>query len=337
MSKNIIDQNWPTNELEEVDNCPYCQSKERTLAYKDVQDKIFYCAPGKWNYWNCIECESLYLSPRPIVSSIGKAYDNYYTHVSAASFFQKIKTLFRNEYYSHEFKMDILPRINLPKPFGISLKVFKLFIKQPFELESLVKLEKGRLIDVGCGSGHMLKLAQQLGWDVTGIEIDPKAVAAARAQGLNVVQGDYRQLTSYREGFDCIICSHVLEHVHDPLELLELLENKLKKNGLLLLSVPNATSHMRTYFGKNWRGLEPPRHLAIPSTKNIFNKFPENNINLTTNYFTTYNESKLIEKQAAKINAYLKLKFLITKLNASLKFKRDPVLSDFLLIKYRKF
>lgn len=266
----IIDQPWSENELGYVDECPYCASKDRTLAYKDVQDWSFYCASGKWTYWDCCSCEALYLSPRPTEASIGKAYNSYYTHnLNAHSIKQKIKMQLRNECFSHWLNINITPRLYLPKLLGFLLAPFRYMINVPFELASLVVLPKGKLLDIGCGSGNMLKLAKQLGWDVTGLEIDPNAVKAAREQGLNVIEGGYHNLQQFSASFDCVICSHVLEHVHQPLALLDLLVKVLKPQGVLLLSLPNAKSHVRSKFGGSWRGLEAPRHLAIPALQQL--------------------------------------------------------------------
>jgi 2-polyprenyl-3-methyl-5-hydroxy-6-metoxy-1,4-benzoquinol methylase len=61
------------------------------------------------------------------------------------------------------------------------------------------------------------------------------------------------------------MCSHVLEHVHEPRDLLAKLKIAIKPGGVLLLTLPNALSPMRSHFGNNWRGLEAPRHISIPS------------------------------------------------------------------------
>lgn len=266
MQNSMIDQDWPENELELVSSCPYCASKERKLAYKDVQDWSFYSAPGKWTYWDCKNCDALYLSPRPIETSMGKAYASYYTHnTSSVSIKRKLKTKFKNEFLSHSFSIDIPPRLNLPKYLNFLLIPFKCYINVPFGLEQLLHLPKGKLLDVGCGSGASLHFAQQLGWNVTGLEIDSAAVKAARKLGLNVIEGDYKQLAQFNDSFDCIICSHVLEHVYYPLELLMLLQKSLRHGGVLLLSLPNSSSHVRKVFGENWRGLEAPRHVSIPA------------------------------------------------------------------------
>jgi 2-polyprenyl-3-methyl-5-hydroxy-6-metoxy-1,4-benzoquinol methylase len=140
---------------------------------------------------------------------------------------------------------------------------------EPFELAELHRLPRGRLIDVGCGNGLLLRLAQQLGWRATGLEIDPAAVKVAQSRGLDVLEGSYERLEEFHGSLDAIICSHVLEHVHDPQDMLLRLAGALKSGGTLLLSLPNATSLLREKFGNDWRGLEAPRHLTIPSMRQL--------------------------------------------------------------------
>ncbi len=135
----------------------------------------------------------------------------------------------------------------------------------PFGVSTLRKLLRGRLVDVGCGNGEMLQIADQLGWDCLGLELDAQAVLASKKNGLTVVEGSFEKLDNYPSHFDCIICSHVLEHVHDPIAALEKMKCALKPGGVLLLSCPNSMSKAGQYFGVHWRGLEAPRHIAIPS------------------------------------------------------------------------
>jgi SAM-dependent methyltransferase len=76
---------------------------------------------------------------------------------------------------------------------------------------------KGRILDVGCGNGSILKLAQDLGWDTKGVDFDSHGVETARRRGLSVRMG---RLTDqrYAEGsFDLVVMGHVIEHVHRPL------------------------------------------------------------------------------------------------------------------------
>jgi 2-polyprenyl-3-methyl-5-hydroxy-6-metoxy-1,4-benzoquinol methylase len=177
------------------------------------------------------------------------------------------KERLRNEHWSNRFQTSITPRLGLPWWASWTTAWLKPWIAEPFGLRQWAQLPKGLLLDVGCGNGDKLKLAGQLGWQARGIELDASAVRAAQAQGLQVEQGGYELLARYQGQADCVVCSHVLEHVHQPLYMLELLLASLKPRGVLLLSVPNATSFLLHHYGANWRGLEAPRHLAIPRSE----------------------------------------------------------------------
>lgn len=258
---------WPMDALEVVASCPYCGAMERTLAFGEVEDWAFGCALGLWQYWDCAQCHALYLQPRPTPASIGNAYSHYYTHAKTAGkprLLSALKQRVRNELWSQTWKVTIAPRLGLPYWLGWVVTWLKPFIAEPFGLRQWAQSPKGMLIDVGCGNGDKLSLAARLGWRTLGIEMDASAVQAAKAQGLNVEHGGYELLDRYQGQADCVVCSHVLEHVHQPLELLRLLLASLKPRGVLLLSAPNASSHLRRHYGKYWRGLEAPRHLAIP-------------------------------------------------------------------------
>jgi SAM-dependent methyltransferase len=119
------------------------------------------------------------------------------------------------------------------------------------------------LLDVGCGSGSFLQIAQSCGWTVMGVEPDPKAVAYGREQGLNIVQGSIELFEGQESMFDVITLSHVIEHVHDPVALLRSCHRLLKPNGQIWLETPNIDSLGHSRYGRDWHGLDPPRHLVL--------------------------------------------------------------------------
>lgn len=262
----VFEAAWPAQDLEEVPHCPCCGSSERSLAYSLVKDWAFGSAPGLWSYWSCRGCQGLYLSPRPTPASIGNAYSHYYTHDGDGKSgpLSAIKKRVRNEVWSNSLQTSLHPRLGLPKMLAWTTHWLRHWIAEPFGLRQWAQLPKGLLIDVGCGNGDKLRLAEQLGWRARGIELDAAAVKAAVVQGLQVEQGGFELLANYVGQVDCLVCSHVLEHVYKPLQMIELLLAALKPKGVLLLSVPNASSFLRDHYGENWRGLEAPRHLAIP-------------------------------------------------------------------------
>lgn len=98
------------------------------------------------------------------------------------------------------------------------------------------------VLDVGCGGGALgaaLKaLRPQV--EVTGIT---GSEAEAREAGLRldrVVLADLNRFDPAGLGtFDCIVCSHVLEHLLDPGQLLERLRPCLRSDGVLVVALPN--------------------------------------------------------------------------------------------------
>jgi 2-polyprenyl-3-methyl-5-hydroxy-6-metoxy-1,4-benzoquinol methylase len=261
---------WSLDDLEIIENCPYCGSSDRNIAYRNVEDWSFYAAPGKWTYLNCNDCNALYLNNRPTAKTIGLAYSRYYTHAQSFGFIKKFKEIVGNEINSIRLNINLRPRLYLPKIFRFILNPLTTRVRSPlgFGLKELSHPTlNGTLIDVGCGDGKMVRIASLMGWDAHGLEIDPSAVEKAKKQGLKIFEGSYHDLKKIKIQFDRVLCSHVLEHVHDPLDMLNCIKDALKPGGILILSLPNSTSKIREYFGENWRGLEAPRHLSIPSAK----------------------------------------------------------------------
>lgn len=220
---------------------------------------------------------------------------------------QRVKERVRNECWSHWLKTDLRPRLYVSKGLRWLLEPLKTHLVEPFVIAELVKLPPGRLVDVGCGNGRMLSVAKQLGWQAVGLEIDPAAVHAARIQGLDILEGSYARLDEFKEQLDCIICSHVLEHVHDPQDMLTKLAEALKPGGTLLLSLPNATSLVRNHFGNDWRGLEAPRHLSIPSMRQLEANLREIDFSIRQRQPTrlgTAAESSRIQRRGTRLTAH---------------------------------
>jgi SAM-dependent methyltransferase len=121
---------------------------------------------------------------------------------------------------------------------------------------------QGRYLDVGCGSGGALGVAQELGWRVAGVEMDAAAAAKARRYGARVHAGDLLGAPFAPGEFDCVTAFHVLEHVPDPVAAVRRMLEWLAPSGLLVIEVPNAGGLGARLFGRAWSGLELPRHLS---------------------------------------------------------------------------
>ncbi len=262
---------WPENELESVPNCPVCANASRSLVYKELVDRVFYCAAGKWTSWRCAGCHSTYLDPRPSPASIHLAYEAYYTHGGGAekikyadlSWLRRLRRRLVNGYTNWRFGTKEFPASS----FGIIIMAcaipFKSDTDGRFRHLPGLPAGGGAVLDIGCGGGSFLRIAQECGWDVTGIDPDPKAVANCRSQGLNVQHGGLELFDGKECLFDVITMSHVIEHVHHPVEVMKVCHRLLKPGGRFWIETPNVESLEHRLFGRNWLGYDPPRHLVL--------------------------------------------------------------------------
>ena len=122
-------------------------------------------------------------------------------------------------------------------------------------------LQKGKLLDVGSGTGSFVNEMKQHGWQTTGLEPDEGAREVAR-QLHEIVLEDTAVFYQLSHGiFDAITLWHVLEHVHDLSAYMQQLKNVLNEKGKLFIAVPNYTSLDASTYKEYWAAYDVPRHL----------------------------------------------------------------------------
>jgi 2-polyprenyl-3-methyl-5-hydroxy-6-metoxy-1,4-benzoquinol methylase len=257
---------WPIDGLQPVPQCPLCGSPERELVHKDMTDLVFFCAPGEWSLFRCGQCRSGYLDPMPTPETLGLAYRTYYTHSTsapaAAGQLAALRLTVTNGYRNLRFGSKDRP----------GLRVLGALVPRltpgwaatiDWECRHLPKPRPGmRLLDVGSGNGQFLDFARKCGWNVTGVDLDEKAVAAGCSRGLDVRTGTIEAIGA-DEQFDGITMGHVIEHVHDPHALLRAVYQRLSPGGWIWVDTPNIDSLGHAEYGPHWRGIEAPRHLIL--------------------------------------------------------------------------
>ena len=253
----------------DVKACPLC-SNEGVPLYQGLQDRLFG-APGTWSLMRCSKCELIWLTPHPLPDDISKLYAEYYTHQPEdsskkrmANLRKAVKTSILQSSFGYSVDAHGGPMVRILSQIGPLREIVGGSVMW------LKASDRGRLLDVGCGNGRFLAQMRDLGWEVMGIEPDPKAVSIAKEHfGLEVFQGTLEEAGFPDSSFDAIAMNHVIEHVPDPIGLLAECRRVLKPGGKLVVVTPNIQSLGRRLFGEHWRGWEVPRHLFLFSPKSL--------------------------------------------------------------------
>ncbi len=141
-------------------------------------------------------------------------------------------------------------------------------------IKMVTSLKKGKLLDIGSGTGYFINHMKSVGWEVRGIEQDNDAASySVNNFGLNV-KGPETLYKLEKENFDLITMWHVLEHIHDLDGYMKAIKENLKDNGTLVLALPNNKSIDAKVYGKYWAAWDVPRHIwhFSPETLEVFAK-----------------------------------------------------------------
>jgi len=137
-----------------------------------------------------------------------------------------------------------------------------------------LRLRSGdRLLDAGCGEGRHCFGALERGAQVVGLDLDAGALRGAapglraRAHELGalgvMLRGDAFYLPFRDESFDKVICSEVMEHVHDFRAAARELARVTQPHGMVAVTIPTATSeHLYLRVGDDYFE-SPGGHIRI--------------------------------------------------------------------------
>ena len=189
----------------------------------------------QFNIVSCKDCGFKFTNPRPDNTVLGNYYkaESYVSHTNS--------------------KKGIVNKLYHP--------VRNHTLKSKIQMVSGY-VSRGTILDYGCGTGMFLSAINKAGWETFGMEPDDSARKMASEHGLNVFS-DKDRVNDYviDKKFNAITLWHVLEHVTDMPETLSFFKNKLKKDGALIIAVPNHASFDAEYYKEFWAAYDVPRHL----------------------------------------------------------------------------
>jgi 2-polyprenyl-3-methyl-5-hydroxy-6-metoxy-1,4-benzoquinol methylase len=212
-------------------NCPVCGSPDINPLLT-VEDHSV--SREKFTIWQCSNCTLRFTQDVPDESSIGPYYQSpdYISHSDTSKgvvnqLYQKVRRFTMNQ-------------------------------KASMVIHQTVK--KGKVLDLGAGTGAFLHSMKNRSWHVEGIEPDAGARERARQLGLELSDTDKLEVLEPRS-FDAITLWHVLEHVHSLHAYMERIKLLLRDEGSIFIAVPNYESLDSSVYKLYWAAYDAPRHL----------------------------------------------------------------------------
>jgi 2-polyprenyl-3-methyl-5-hydroxy-6-metoxy-1,4-benzoquinol methylase len=215
-----------------IDLCPCCGSNSFS-AHLQVKD--FTVSHETFQIIRCNKCAFLITSPRPDDSQLSKYYQatNYISHNKESTGF--LNTIYRTaRHFTIQWKHKLLQKYTDTK-------------------------QRKVLIDYGCGTGDFLHYCARKGWSGYGIEPSEKARQQIPAPTHQKVYPTI-QHTALPPA-QAITLWHVLEHVPNLHQTLDLLKRNLDRTGTIFIALPNPQSHNAARYAQTWAAYDVPRHL----------------------------------------------------------------------------
>lgn len=217
--------------------CPICRALP-TEPHATGTDFEYGTTPDQeWSLLRCAACDVVVLSPRPADS--------------------ELSTIYPPNYYAYDFTAKR----------SLGFRVKGLIDRRTVGRYLKYGPANASILDVGCGDGRLLRMFAARGVPnerLFGMELDEKAVASARSQGLNVSLGRFEDVDYAPGKFGLAIMQQVIEHVVDPADVLSRLHTVLAPDGAVVLETPNTASWDHWMFSsRHWGGYHIPRHFYL--------------------------------------------------------------------------
>lgn len=221
--------------------CLLCGNTRQQLETSGP-DYEYASVPGQFILSQCTNCGHVSLNPIPRPDEVAAFYPPTYYTINARS-----PLYLQGFIYRRKIRGDIR------------------------RILTFVDVRKLRsIVDIGCGdAARLFELRKTVAPETECIGLDlqfqPEVVKSAREVGIQLVEGSETNMDRLRENaHDLMIMSQILEHLRDPVNVLERLRSKLTSNGLLLVETPNRGGLDYALFrGRYWGGYHLPRHLHL--------------------------------------------------------------------------
>ena len=218
--------------------CGFCARDRREPAFE--KEGFTYC--------RCLDCESLFVSPRPTPELLRTFMDTSEAIAYWSSHFYRETAAARRE-----------------QMFRPRARVCREIADRHLGDGDL------RFADVGAGYGLFLSELREAApsWSLTAIEPDAPLAAICREQGFETLERWVEDIGDRELDFDFISAFEVLEHVYDPIAFMTACRRLLRPGGYALVTTLTISGFDLQVLGQRSRSISPPQHLNFPSVSAV--------------------------------------------------------------------
>jgi len=227
--------------------CLFCGGETLTLRYRGIPDRLKVSKKSR-RILQCSICGSLQPEPVPSASEIPSLYPEGY------SFKENIGGKTRGIWNILEWQIFYAP-------------VLRCCVEL---VKKVTGINRGKLLDIGCGSGLRILQFKLSGFTVYGCDFSETDIAYAKQKGLSVTRVNIEEEELTGGPYDVVIAYWLVEHLREPSALVHKIYRILNPGGWVVLGIPLSDSLVARLFGGRWSSVrEIPRHIGIPSRKGM--------------------------------------------------------------------
>lgn len=253
--------------------CPICAT---------LRSPVYRYEKNGFPIFSCTRCGVFFVFPQPTSDQIRKIYsENYFDRGN------KYKSAVENtdnpNYRNDQIKVALLQKFT----------------------------PTGTVLDIGCALGGFLQVAQEAGYNVSGIEISKSAVHhIQKNKNLDVICGELISAGLPDGKYDIVTMWDVIEHLSDPISYIKEIQRILKPGGILALTTGDIRAVWPRLAKRHWQLMTPPQHLFFFHPQVIKSLLAQNNFSL---------------KDVRYIGKYATIDFILFKANESFGGIIDPI------------